>query len=184
MTTVGTVFANVQNKHSAPGICTHSGQALLHLYRATGDAAYLDLLYAIAGAIPQFVSREDRPIRSQDGRAMPSGWINERVNTSDWDNNLGGIFYGSTWCEIALLLTYAELPGLYVDLETQRYWTMEPIDVQFTDQGVRITNRSAFKARIKVLMEGALERRQPLELDGFCGKRIELDAGQTSTLPC
>ena len=58
----GTVFANVQNKHSAPGICTHSGEALLRLLRATGDARYLHALAAIVRALPQCLSRGDRTI--------------------------------------------------------------------------------------------------------------------------
>ena len=42
--TVGSLFANAQNKHSAPGICTHSGLGVYRLYEYTGDAAYLDLI--------------------------------------------------------------------------------------------------------------------------------------------
>jgi hypothetical protein len=36
--TTGAVYANAQNKHGAPGICTLSGDSLLKLFRATGDA--------------------------------------------------------------------------------------------------------------------------------------------------
>lgn len=182
--TVGTVFANVQNKHSAPGICTHSGQGLLRLYRATGNEAFLDLLYAVAGAIPQFVSREDRPIHDPSGKAMPSGWINERVNTSDWDYNRGGIFYGSCWCEIAQLLSFTELPGLYVDLDTGKYWTMEPIKVRVTGQQIEVTNLSAWPARIKLLAERETDREEALPLDGFSGPIVEVAAGSTSQYPC
>ncbi|MGN1348568.1 MAG: hypothetical protein ACI4VI_06450, partial [Acutalibacteraceae bacterium] len=54
--TTGAVWASVQNKHAAPGICTLSGQPLLHLYRATGNTAYLELLRDISHNITQFVS--------------------------------------------------------------------------------------------------------------------------------
>lgn len=107
--TTGSVFANAQNKHSAPGICTHSGDCLRRLSVITGDPRYMELLDWIARQIPSTVSRADRPIHDPSGRAMPSGWINERVNTSDWDHNVGGIFYGSTWSEVALMLMWVEM---------------------------------------------------------------------------
>lgn len=107
--TTGSVFANAQNKHSAPGICTHSGSALRRLSRLTGDGRYERLLGWIAGYLPWAMSSADRPIVAQDGRALPEGWINERVNTSDWDDNVGGVFYGSCWCEVSLLLTAVEV---------------------------------------------------------------------------
>lgn len=107
--TTGSVFANAQNKHSAPGICTHSGDCLRRLARHSGDGRYEQLLDWIARQITWTVSREDRPIHDPEGRPMPPGWICERVNTSDWDHNVGGIFYGSTWCEVSLMLMAVEV---------------------------------------------------------------------------
>ena len=114
--TVGSVFANVQNKHSAPGICTFSGKALYLLYKYTGDRAYLDLLRDIALYIPQSVSTKERPIfsrpeKSIPSQALPEGYINERVNMSDWEGSLevGTVFYGSCWCETSLILSFTEL---------------------------------------------------------------------------
>ena len=108
----GSVFANVQNKHSAPGFCTMSGRGLLKLYRLTGDAAYLELLKDVASYIPQSVSRAENPYVAKDGRKLEPGFICERVNTSDWEGkeNIGGsIFYASCWCGSALLATWADL---------------------------------------------------------------------------
>jgi hypothetical protein len=107
--TTGSVFANAQNKHSAPGICTHSGDCLRRLARLTGDDRYERLLQWIARQITWTVSREEAPIHDPDGCPLPSGWICERVNTSDWDHNVGGVFYGSTWCEVALMLMAVEV---------------------------------------------------------------------------
>ena len=73
--TTGTVWANEQNKHSAPGICTLSGDGLLKLYRGSGGVCVLNLLRDIAHAIPQFLSRADRPIvtfaSASAGRSCP-----------------------------------------------------------------------------------------------------------------
>ncbi len=109
--TTGAVFANAQNGHAAPGICTHSGLGLFKLARLTGNARYAELARAIARMIPQCVSTAEHPMIAKDGQVLPPGWINERVNTSDWDDNLGGVFHGPCWSEASLLLSWAELRG-------------------------------------------------------------------------
>lgn len=114
----GSVLANVQNKHSAPGICTLSGDSLWKLFRATGDRFYLTLLQETARNLTQYLSHADRPMHDLHGRVLPPGYMNERVNLSDWDNNIGGVFYGSCWCEVSLMLTFAEVPGVYVQSDT------------------------------------------------------------------
>lgn len=111
--TVGSVFANVQNKHSAPGLCTASGDAIYKLYKYTGRLAYLELLRDIAMFIPQCVSTEERPLYSIDEppKSLGPGYICERVNTSDWESPraVGAVFPLSCWCETSLLLSFMEL---------------------------------------------------------------------------
>lgn len=111
--TVGSVFANVQNKHSAPGLCTASGDAIYKLYQFTGNKLYLDLLTDIVSFLPQCVSTEERPIFSWDQppRKLLPGCICERVNTSDWEGPeyVGGVFDVSCWCETAVLLSFMEI---------------------------------------------------------------------------
>lgn len=111
--TVGAVFANIQNKHAAPGICTLSGDSLLKLYRYTKNSAYLELLKDIAYCLPQCVSTEEKPVYSWDvpPKKLPAGFICERVNMSDWEGPaaVGGVFWGSCWSETSLLLTFTEL---------------------------------------------------------------------------
>jgi hypothetical protein len=158
----GAVFANAQNGHAAPGICTHSGLGLFKLFRATGDRRYLDLLRSIARALPQYVARDDRPIIAVDGRNLPSGWINERCNTSDWDDNIGGVFYGPCWPEVSLLLTRAELPGLYVQPDTSLVCMIDNLQVDKASARpgellVRVANPTAFHADLTVLVETSLD---------------------------
>jgi hypothetical protein len=111
--TVGSVFANAQNKHSAPGICTASGDAIYKIYKYTGKVGYLDLLRDIVYFIPQCVSTKERPIYSWDDDpvALTEGYICERVNTSDWESarRVGAVFNASCWPETSLLLTYSEI---------------------------------------------------------------------------
>jgi len=80
--TTGSVFANVQNKHAAPGICTLSGNSLLKLYRATGKRAYLNLMGDIARFTLPCMSREERPVRSWDPvpEMLPPGRTSLRLS--------------------------------------------------------------------------------------------------------
>lgn len=172
MKTAGSVYANVQNKHSAPGICTLSGASLLKLYRATGNRFFLELLQAIAHNITQYLSRPDRLIPTWEGdggteppdgaiqsNLLPSGCMCERVNMCDWETkkNIGGIFNGSCWCETSALLTYTEVPGIWFMTDTGEVHVFDHVDVTVTEDGnewlLDIFNPTAYDAEIKLLAE-------------------------------
>ena len=140
----------------------HSGLGLFVLHRATGDLRPLRLLAEIARSLPQFVSRTDRPITALDGQPLPSGWINERVNTSDWDDNLGGVFYGMTWAEISLLLTACELPSIYVRRDLGQVTVFDQVTAELTDGILTVHNPTPFPARISILSEDAHAAARPL----------------------
>ena len=109
--TTGSVIANCQNKHSAPGICSMSGDALLRLSQYTNDRRYYELIRDIARNIPQYTSTKERPIHATDGTVLPPGFSCERVNMSDWESKawIGGVWNGSCcWCETAAMLTATE----------------------------------------------------------------------------
>ncbi|NDP19984.1 MAG: hypothetical protein GZ091_02720 [Paludibacter sp.] len=153
MQTTGSVFANTQNRHGSPGICTHSGLALLRLYRATNNPKYLELLKEITQTIPQYMSHSTRPIAG-----MAPGWINERVSTTDWLEGIGEIKPGSTWAETAMLLTAVELPGVYVDAELNKTIDFECVKseiISITKKSVKIklTNPTKFEAKTVMLVE-------------------------------
>lgn len=158
MTTRGTVFANVQNKHSAPGICTHSGRALLRLYEHTDDSFALELLASIARSLPQFVSTTDRPIASERGIQHP-GWVSERVETSDWLQPVGEVAHGSFWSEIAVLLTAAELPSVYVDRGHGRVWSLDAVEAAIRPDGtIELRNPTTHPGRYRVAERGTAEQ--------------------------
>ncbi len=124
MKTVGSVFANIQNKHAAPGICTLSGDSLYKLWTFTGDPLYRELVEDIALTVGQYLSTAEKPIHdwfvdpeklaadpeSQSKHRLPPGFINERVNMSDWEGEarVGGVFHGSCWSETANMLCLTE----------------------------------------------------------------------------
>lgn len=195
--TTGTVWANIQNKHSAPGICTLSGDSLLKLFRASGDRRLLDLIREIAHALPQFLSRSDRPIvdRRPGKRwpVMPEGWMNERVNTSDWELRdepweeigVGEIFGGSCWCEGSMLLTWAELPGIYLQTDRLLLAVFDHVNVQIEQAEpdrlvLAISNPTRFEASVKLLAERSADCAKPLGAIALADPlRIAVPAGGT-----
>lgn len=119
--TVGSVFANIQNKHSAPGLCTSSGEYIYKLWQYTKDERYLDLILDIVSFIPQCISTEGRPIYARmlpeggvqldNPEKLKEGYVSERVNMSDWEGfgAVGNVFNASCWCESSLVLTFGDL---------------------------------------------------------------------------
>jgi len=155
MRSAGCVFANVQNKHGSPGICTLSGDALFKLARTTGDWHYLDFLRVIAHNGTQYISRPDRRIGEPP---MPSGFVNERVNTSDWNEPVGEIFFGSTWAETACALMATELPGIYLRTDLGRAWELDHVRLTaWSERNGRVeltlNNPTRYPAAVRVVVE-------------------------------
>lgn len=184
----GAVWANAQNKHAAPGICTLSGSSLFRLYRATGDAAYARLMREIAHNLTQYVSRPDRPLRSKDGRLAPPGWMNERVNLSDWMEPSGEVFHGSCWCEICAMLTWLDVPGVYLHTDTGAFQAFDHVEV--TDvrpggdaAGLTLRNPCPFDAEVTVLAEASADARISRSANLWSTMtRIVVPAGRTVTV--
>ncbi len=158
MRAAGSVWANVQNKHSAPGICTLSGDSLFKLFRYTGEALWLDQIQETAHNLMQYLSRSDRTVGTPP--AMRPGYICERVNFSDWEGreNIGGSLFGSCWPEVSLLLTVAELPGIYAQPDTGRLCIFDHVEARWVDTArdevtIECRNPTAFDAEIRVLAE-------------------------------
>lgn len=160
--TAGIVSANTQNKHGAPGICTYSGIALWRIYRATGNTQYMDWLREIAFTLPQYLSHPLNPIAK-----MKYGWMSERVSTTDWLEGIGELMYGSTWAEISLMLSYIELPGVYIQPDKSYVCVIDNIEATITRDTekfleIKLSNPTKAAAKIKVFAESTDESRKPL----------------------
>lgn len=111
--TAGSVWASVQNEHSAPGIYVMSGDFLLKLFRQTGDRRYLELCKDMSHNVIQYVNTEGNHVQPGDN----VGWCTERVNISDWEgrNGIGNVPHDSNcaW-ENVNLYHITENPGIYV----------------------------------------------------------------------
>ncbi len=224
--TTGAVWASVQNKHAAPGICTLSGQSLLHLYRATGNTVYLELLKDIAHNITQFVSTPEDPIYASyvwhnkpahfqklTNRGLaktvrslvrltpcakkffasstqkifnPTGRINERVNLSDWEgkNNVGEVPLGSCWCEVSAMLTYLEIPSVYIQTDTAFCFTLDHIECTVKEKTdgdflVELYNPTRYDANYRIFIDNG----NALTADGtFPVKNVFLHTGERTQL--
>ena len=163
--TLGTILANAQNKHATPGICTLSGNSILKLYRFTGNSEYLSWMKAISHAIPQFVSLRERPVFTLEKKYLPSGWINERVQTCDWEGKqtVGEFLYGSNWPEVTMLLTYTEVPGIYADFSSGTAEAFDHIRCKVLERKedemlLELCNETMYDAVVTVLADDRLKR--------------------------
>lgn len=182
----GSVWANVQNKHSAPGLCTASAAALLKLYRATGDEGYLRLMREISHFMPQVVSYPQRPMTTVLGGALKPGEMCERVNLSDWEGNENvgdSIFGASSWPEAAMMLTYLEVPGVYAVPSRGVVCAADHVNAWLEAEKLWIHNPTVFPARVKVLTESETDMKKNLGLywqDSM--RRVCVGAGETVVL--
>jgi len=160
--TTGCVGANTQNRHGAPGICTYSGIALWRLFRATGNPVYMELLSDIAKVLPQYLSHPLRPIDK-----MQIGWMSERVSTTDWLEGIGQLMYGSTWAETSLMLSFIELPGVYIQPDKSYLCVIDNIEAQIIKNdrssiSIKFTNPTKATAKVKVFAESSKAAGNPL----------------------
>jgi hypothetical protein len=187
MRSAGSVWANVQNKHSAPGICTLSGDALFKLFRYTGNRLWLEQIQETAHNLPQYLSRADRPVGAPP--AMRPGYMCERVNFSDWEgrDNIGGSLFGSCWPEVSLLLTAAELPGIYVQPDTGLLCVLDHVDARLIETGgaraLECHNPTAFDATVRVFAEPSAAARTILgQAAALHWPTLAIPAGETRVM--
>ena len=185
--TRGSVWANVQNKHSAPGLCTQSPLCLLKLYRYTGDEGILRLMREIARYQPQSASRPDKPITSIKGVKMRPGEMCERVNMSDWEGNQNvgdSIFGSSPWPQASTLLTGCEVPGIYINESAGVLCVSDHVFAEYKNGELTITNPTKYDARVTVFKDDAQSISRPLGwLPQKLYKTIEVKAGQSMRQP-
>lgn len=184
--TRGTVFANAQNKHSAPGICTWSGNSMLKLYRFTGDVKYLEWMCRISHALSQFVSLQERPVDTLAGKPLIPGYFNERVQTSDWEgkHTVGEFLYGSNWPETAMLLTYVEIPGIYLDLDREVLVVSDHVRAELLNKTgaevvLKVSNDTPYDARVTFMADHSKAAGAMGHLYFGDMEKLEVAAGQT-----
>jgi len=145
--TVGGVLANSQNHHIGPSFCTNSGSALLRLYRYTGDTLPLRLLEDVISGLPQYVSTGNETFN------MAAGMVSERFSMSDELGSRGEMgWVCASWPETCVLLSYGEVPSVFVDLSSGRYAVFDQIEATFDAKShlLHLLNPTANLAKMRV----------------------------------
>ena len=169
----GAVWASTQNKHSAPGFCTSSADALFRLFRATKDFRFAELVHDVWHGYVEGIT--------------PNGFICERLGYCDVElrgTRLHGDG-GNGWTELNGCMMAMELPGLYIRPEKNLFYAFDHVDVKLIKGNERemlfsITNTTPFDAEISVLSESEAEAAKPLSSVAFANwKKIKVKAGKT-----
>ena len=186
--TVGSVWANAQNKHAAPGICTLSGNSLFKLYRISGDIRYLQLLQEIARCNPRYLAHNSLPIHGSQKYGITNevndGWMCERINMSDWEgpHTVGEIIGGSTWCRYAMLLTYAEIPGIYLQPDTGLLYCFDLVETTYdkNTNELKIYNPTDYSTKVNLFLEPSTNLTNPIFEDYIIKfKKITIEPKKT-----
>lgn len=185
----GSVWASIQNEHSAPGIYVVSGDCLLKLYRATGDTRYLELLRDIAHNVVQYVHTDGNPIQPHG----KNGYVTERVNIGDWEGygGIGGVLdcdSNQSW-EHVTLFHIIETPGIYVRPDKGEICVFDHVNARIVssdDSGVtlEISNPTYRDGDVSVLAETSdYARKTPLGWNAFrTWPRVHVPSGETVTV--
>lgn len=183
----GSVWASVQNAHSAPGLYVSSGDFLLKLFRATGDRRIAGMYQDTVHNVIQYVNTPTNPV----GIGSGPGVVTERVNLSDWEGRegVGAIPGGDSnqaW-ETLALLACLENPGIYLRTDDDTLIVLDHMEARVAGTDARrgaktleITNPTLYDARVSILAEGRLQAAKPLGWTAFDRwPQVEVKAGAT-----
>jgi hypothetical protein len=160
----GAVFSNVQNMRGAPGYTLLSGDALLRLYRATGETRHLELLRDTVHNLAQYLPRVERAAPADPagggarrGRADPSGW---REDDDD-------LVPARAVFDASAMLSYTEVPGVYVRTDTAFVFAFDHVDARVRERGpgrlvVTLENPTSVDAAVRILAESEADAARPL----------------------
>jgi len=169
--TTGAVFASAQSRVGSPGFFVQSGDALFKLYRATGNTSYLELLRDTAHNLTQYSAPTDGPTgRAPEQTAATGGGgmtANHRVDSSAWMSATGEVVPASVPLQACSLLTYLEVPGVYVQPNTAFVFAIDHVTVAIKEKTaarlvVTIRNPTKLEAVVRVLTEHSVDMAKPL----------------------
>lgn len=179
----GAVWASIQNKHAAPGICTASGDYLFKLFRATGNIQYADLIRDIQHAQTEAVNMPGHlTTNNLIGSSM------ERIQPSDAEGkgSIGNfINTRNSWTETNGILMSMELPGIYLGIDNKKMYVFDHVEAKIVGSAesgttILISNPTAYDATVSVLAETIKQAAKPLSYTAFVGwPKVSIKAGKT-----
>ncbi|HKO80343.1 MAG TPA: hypothetical protein VJU78_08115 [Chitinophagaceae bacterium] len=183
----GSVWASIQNKHAAPGICTASGDYLFKLFRATGNLLYADLIRDIQHAHAEAVNTPPHHITTNNlaGSSM------ERIQPSDAEGkgSIGNyINTRNSWTETNGMLMGLELPGIYLQTDKKKLYVFDHVTANIIGQDAKgivlqVKNETIHDANVSVFAETSAQTAKPLGYTNFLQwPKITVKAGESIKL--
>lgn len=179
----GAVWASIQNKHAAPGICTASGDYLFKLFRATGKVKYADLIRDIQHAQVEAVNMPGHiTTNNLIGSSM------ERIQPSDAEGkgSIGNfINTRNSWTETNGILMSMELPGIYLRTDNKKIYVFDHVEAKVVGSNksgttILVSNRTIYDANVSVLAETLKQAAKPLSYTAFVDwPKLNIKAGET-----
>ncbi|MCX2452449.1 hypothetical protein OQX61_14330 [Pedobacter sp. PLR] len=177
----GAIWASIQNKHAAPGICTASGDYIFKLFRATGNIRYADLIRDIQHAHAEAVNMpEHLTTNGQVGSSM------ERIQLSDAEgkSSIGNfINTRNSWTETNGMLMALELPGIYLNMDQQKVYVFDHVKAEIqpgSSTGIilQLSNPTGYDAKVSLMAENDRQALKPLSYTAFLNwPKVEVKAG-------
>ena len=166
----GAVFASIQNKHAAPGICTSSGDYLFKLYRATGNRLYADLINDIQHAHTEAV---DMPGHRTTNYGF--GTSMERIQPSDAEGrgSIGNFIHTrNSWTETNGMLMAMEIPGIYLQTDKNELYVFDQVEAKVINRNsgqvkLSISNNTPYDAKVSIFAETSEHTKKPLGFVDF-----------------
>lgn len=180
----GAVWASIQNKHAAPGICTASGDYLFKLYRATGNPLYAGLIRDIQHAHAEAVNIPPHHITTHNlaGSSM------ERIQPSDAEGkeSIGNyINTRNSWTETNGMLMGLELPGIYLQTDKKKLYVFDHVTANIVKQDTKgmvleVKNETMHDASVSLFAETSRQALTALNYTAFVHwPKLVLKAGET-----
>ena len=182
----GAVFASIQNKHAAPGICTSSGDYLFKLYRATGKRLYADLINDIQHAHTEAV---DMPGHRTTNYGF--GTSMERIQPSDAEGkgSIGNFIHTrNSWTETNGMLMAMEIPGIYLKTDKNELYVFDQVEAKVINRNsgqmkLSISNKTPYDAKVSIFAETSNQAKKPLGFVDFAQwPKVTVKAGTTKVV--
>jgi hypothetical protein len=166
----GAVLSDVQSRTGMPGYVLLSGDALLRLYRATGETAWLELLRDTTHNLGQYLPRAETAAATAASGAIDSveRLDGPRVDTSAWLEAKNGVVPVAGLYDAIGLLAYTEVPGVYAQTNTGFVFAFDHVDARLKERLagrliVVLRNPTAVEATVRLFSETANDAAQPLQ---------------------
>jgi len=159
----GGVLWSAASRRGSPGYLVSSGDALLRLYRATGDVALLELLRDTVHNLAQYLP----PRLSVPGSGEVDDPSCPRTATAGWLEPSGGVIPTDGAFDAIGLLSYTEVPGIYARPDTGFVFVFDHVTARIKERGrerltLAVTNPTGAAATVRILSETAESAAEPL----------------------